>query len=118
MVLIYHIGLGQSDPGALQLHKSERTVLLQSQMWSLQSTSHRIKWTAALVTTLTWRRNLYKLEVALAQATMEFQVTYNPGRRIVSEFDKKMQVLGSTYRRSVACVIRKKVWLVFVLTQN
>ena len=117
MVLIYHIGLGQSDPGALQLHRSERTVLLQSQMWSLQSTSHRIKWTATLVTTLTWRRNLYKLEVALAQATMKFQVTYNPGRRIVSLI-KKIQVLGSTYRRSVACVIRKKVWLVFVLTQN
>ena len=103
MTWLYHLGLGQTDPGGLQLHRSERT-LLRRRMWSLRSTKHRMKWTAALVTTMTWRQNLYKLEVA--QATMEFQVQ---SWSTDSEFSKKIQVLGSTYRRSMACVIRKIV---------
>ena len=73
MTWLYHLGLGQSDPGVLQLRRSEHTVLRRSQMRSLHSTKHRIKWTAALVTTImTWRQILHKLEVA--HATMEFQV--------------------------------------------
>ena len=73
MTWLYHLGLEQTDPGGLQLHRSERT-LLRRRIWSLRSTKRRIKRAAALVTTMTWRQNLHKLEVA--QATMELQVQF------------------------------------------